>query len=442
MTRRRRRAVVIALFILSITLIGCTDVNVTVDFFPHERWEADLEVIVPGDTLLRVATEQQVENQLSALAEQAEAYGVRVQRSRSSRQGDVVYLMEMEGKGLYSLSQLAFGGNAEIYVEELGGQRQIHFGQLINPELDFNSLSITLRGGNILSHNGYLIDQHTVTWRDPYGWIEATLTEHPPDWVSLLIELGPYIVGILGLLIAFGLLRGLWRIWRRKRSPKRKRCPQCQFLLPKGSRHCPGCGHDLQAITCRHCGFAMPADAVFCPQCGREKVGFVGRVHRRFLHHRARIQSSKAEKKAEELTPTLQEEPASQSVAVSGGPNASPVTGSSPPVPEDVTVPEAGEQSSLEPPLISTPVGDGLLLGSSDENDIRLDDPAVSAQHAAIRAARTCYFIEDLGSEGGTLVNDQYILGAKRLSDGDMIRIGSVSFVFTDESLIRSDVER
>ena len=442
MTRRHRSAVVITLFILSITLIGCTDVNVTVDFFPNERWEAALEVIVPGDTLLRAATEQQVENQLSALAEQAEAYGVRVQRSRSSRQGDFVYLMEMEGSGLHSLSQLAFGGSAEIYVEQVGGQRQIHFGQLINPELDFNSLTITLRGGNILAHNGYLIDQHTVTWRDPYGWVEATLTEHPLDWVSLLIELVPYIAGILGLMILFGSLRGIWRIWRRTRYPKPKRCPQCQFLLPKGSRHCPGCGHDLQAITCRHCGFAMPADAVFCPQCGRKKGGFVGRVRQRFLQHKARIQSSKVEKKAEELTPTLQEEPASQSVAVSGGPNASPVTDSSSPVPEDTTVPEAGEQPSLESPFISILVRDGLLLGSSDENDVRLDDPAVSAQHAAIRAARTCYFIEDLGSEGGTLVNDQRILAAKRLKDGDMIRIGSVSFVFTGELLIRSDVER
>ena len=71
----------------------------------------------------------------------------------------------------------------------------------------------------------------------------------------------------------------------------------------------------------------------------------------------------------------------------------------------------------------------GLLIGRGTGSDLNLKERSISRQHARIRYADGAWFIQDLGSSGGTFVNGQRIQ-ASRLKAGDQIKIGDTTIVF------------
>ncbi|HEY0634656.1 MAG TPA: FHA domain-containing protein [Gammaproteobacteria bacterium] len=80
-------------------------------------------------------------------------------------------------------------------------------------------------------------------------------------------------------------------------------------------------------------------------------------------------------------------------------------------------------------------------IGRRTENDIRVDDVAVSGYHALLRVRCDEYFakqihaeIEDVGSTNGTMVNGKPIK-KQRLNHGDIIRLGHHELVFHDEQV-------
>ncbi len=75
-------------------------------------------------------------------------------------------------------------------------------------------------------------------------------------------------------------------------------------------------------------------------------------------------------------------------------------------------------------------------IGRNDDNDIHLDDYAVSGLHAVIIAEDNPYlddvqdfFVQDMESTNGTFVNDDRI-ERYLLKQGDIIKIGSHEFTF------------
>lgn len=66
------------------------------------------------------------------------------------------------------------------------------------------------------------------------------------------------------------------------------------------------------------------------------------------------------------------------------------------------------------------------LLGRDAGNDIPLPDEAASARHAKLEAEDGAWWVEDLGSTNGTLVNGARIERRERLRPGDEIGIGRV----------------
>jgi hypothetical protein len=73
--------------------------------------------------------------------------------------------------------------------------------------------------------------------------------------------------------------------------------------------------------------------------------------------------------------------------------------------------------------------GDGITIGRSAENHIRIPDTMVSRLHAVIRYAQGRYFLQDQQSTHGILLNGQPIQ-ASVLNDGDVITIGDSEFEF------------
>ena len=72
----------------------------------------------------------------------------------------------------------------------------------------------------------------------------------------------------------------------------------------------------------------------------------------------------------------------------------------------------------------------GVSLGRSADTDIRLDDRYASGFHARVFNRSGYYFVEDLNSTNGTLLNSRELHGEAELTPGDVIRIGDTEFRF------------
>jgi phosphoserine phosphatase RsbU/P len=72
----------------------------------------------------------------------------------------------------------------------------------------------------------------------------------------------------------------------------------------------------------------------------------------------------------------------------------------------------------------------GAILGRHPECDIVLDQGAVSRQHAQISLIDGDYFIEDLHSRNGTLINGIAIDSRYKLRDGDEVKICDLALAF------------
>jgi hypothetical protein len=76
-------------------------------------------------------------------------------------------------------------------------------------------------------------------------------------------------------------------------------------------------------------------------------------------------------------------------------------------------------------------IGDLITIGRAPSNDVVIDDPTVSVQHASLTKSPSGYRLKDLGSLNGTQINGFSITEAG-LKDGAEIRFGYVTGVFRD----------
>jgi pSer/pThr/pTyr-binding forkhead associated (FHA) protein len=74
-------------------------------------------------------------------------------------------------------------------------------------------------------------------------------------------------------------------------------------------------------------------------------------------------------------------------------------------------------------------VGDIVMIGRAPLNDIVIDNPVVSAQHAVLLKVGDSYWLKDLNSTNGTHINGLLFTDGE-LKDGDTIRFGSVMAIF------------
>ena len=84
---------------------------------------------------------------------------------------------------------------------------------------------------------------------------------------------------------------------------------------------------------------------------------------------------------------------------------------------------------ALEPgeevPVDSLPVA----IGRGGQNDVPLEgDEFASAQHARFESRRDGLWVEDIGSTNGTFVNGARVTTPRRLSKGDVVRVGQTDF--------------
>lgn len=70
----------------------------------------------------------------------------------------------------------------------------------------------------------------------------------------------------------------------------------------------------------------------------------------------------------------------------------------------------------------------GLSIGRSKEADVQITDRYASSIHVRLFERGGRYFVEDMNSTNGTLLNGATLKGEAELIDGDTVQIGDTEF--------------
>src|SRR5215475_3559980 len=73
-----------------------------------------------------------------------------------------------------------------------------------------------------------------------------------------------------------------------------------------------------------------------------------------------------------------------------------------------------------------------ITIGRSARNDLCVEDPFASRLHAEVRKRGDAFWIADLGSANGTMVNTARLTAPVQLRDLDVIRIGETEIEYPE----------
>jgi diguanylate cyclase (GGDEF)-like protein len=77
-----------------------------------------------------------------------------------------------------------------------------------------------------------------------------------------------------------------------------------------------------------------------------------------------------------------------------------------------------------------------VTIGRDPRAELPLEDDGISRRHCRVFSEDTLFFLEDLGSTNGTLLNGERIEGPRRLRAGDRIYLGACVVKFTDSDAL------
>lgn len=84
--------------------------------------------------------------------------------------------------------------------------------------------------------------------------------------------------------------------------------------------------------------------------------------------------------------------------------------------------------------------GDAFFIGRSSTNDIQIKDSTISRKHVKIFRIAKKFFVEDLKSTNGTLINGEMIAPGEafEVSDGDIISIGDTMIRLSELAAVKA----
>jgi len=77
---------------------------------------------------------------------------------------------------------------------------------------------------------------------------------------------------------------------------------------------------------------------------------------------------------------------------------------------------------------------DEVRIGRGADNELQIDNLALSRYHASIELVEGFYVLKDFGSQNGTFVNGEKVAGRRALNDNDRIGLGKFVVIFRCEA--------
>lgn len=191
------------------------------------------------------------------------------------------------------------------------------------------------------------------------------------------------------------------------------KCPSCSSNIPDFAGFCAFCGDRIN--RCRECGHVYPIDVTFCGHCGSTME----------QDDTPAFERAQAHTKGERVAEIFQTSPGRPGPDVRVGRPTFMLPAETqerdPNVYGFVYDPDApSERFTLYQ-------GDNTL-GAGHNNDIVIDKPAISWNHALIICRNAKTFLQDSASTNGTYVNGKKIDRPCQLGNGDAVRFGNVTF--------------
>jgi two-component system cell cycle response regulator len=116
--------------------------------------------------------------------------------------------------------------------------------------------------------------------------------------------------------------------------------------------------------------------------------------------------------------------PEDETIAVSGSRKSQEIV---PPVLQQRTVIKV--LTGLEAGRVHVVTKDELVVGRAAGCDLRIDDASLSRQHCRVRLTNGTFFVEDLGSRNGTMVDGARISAPLALHDGALIQLAAGTII-------------
>ena len=174
-------------------------------------------------------------------------------------------------------------------------------------------------------------------------------------------------------------------------------CPSCSSQLPDDACFCAFCGDKVP--RCHSCQNLSPGDGHFCVHCGARQDA---------------PQRAPKDRATRQVAPIAPREP-----------DTEPVIGFQPP--EDIPPQIYGFLYLPSDPETFFRLLDGdNTIGAGSNNDIIVDQPAISWNHAVFICRNGKILIQDSASTNGTFVNGERIRRPTQVRHGNVLRLGNV----------------
>jgi hypothetical protein len=202
------------------------------------------------------------------------------------------------------------------------------------------------------------------------------------------------------------------------------KCPGCGIEIPNPGKFCGSCGARLTQKMCPN-GHIMKEDEEVCSQCAtlmQQKVRTIAPENKgKTLFEINTIASAPAPEPMKEFDLNKQNSSGVRKTKVVKTETMSP----------DVTLSgwlvsfdrrREGEDFKI--------FSKENIIGASPACDVQIDYDTVSSKHAAITYRDGNFYLRDLGSTNGTLLNGIRINQEMLLNDGDTITFGTFNTIF------------
>ena len=229
-----RRFFLLAVLVFCLSITGCIAVqsfDTVIELKPGEDWTVTMTIAFDQTSLQMYGADvtQSMNEMVSQIEQEQEGVEASWEQGKITDDGTIPYIIRIDGRGITDLDNPLFSGEGGIIQHQVDGKNRIDISipaGVFNVEA--NQVTVTLKGGKILSTNGEKVNNTTVKWVNPGGSLNVTMEEPKSSLHWLVFLLIAAVVGI-GLTVVAG---GGMMLFLRRGKAKSSASPSYPGYVP------------------------------------------------------------------------------------------------------------------------------------------------------------------------------------------------------------------